>query len=119
MDTKLLIDKCHSILDDMKGKDIVLLDLDKKTIIADYFIIVTANNDRHASAMLNTLIDETKKIKRKAINRDGVGSSGWLVVDFGDVMVHIFLEHIRRLYDLESLWTIEYNKITEQDEQID
>lgn len=110
MDIQTFVDKCVAALDDMKAKDISVIDLQGKTSVSDYFVVATANNDRHATAMVNALVDETKALKRKAVHKDGEGRSGWMVLDFSDVVVHVFLPHVRERYDLESLWTIEFNK---------
>ncbi len=118
MDTVALLNKCSETLDDMKAKNVVTIDLQGKTIVCDYFLVATANNDRHASAIINALIDETQSIKRKAVHKDGEGRSGWMVLDFGDVVVHIFLDHVRQKYDLESLWGVEYSD-TQETEVID
>ncbi|OED34573.1 ribosome silencing factor [PVC group bacterium (ex Bugula neritina AB1)] len=111
MDIQITTDKCLNILDEMKAKDTVVLDVQGKMDFCDRLIISTANNPRHLFAIVNALIDAFTLIKRKAVHKDGDGQSGWMVTDFGDVVVHVFLEHVRHKYDLESLWTTEYEDL--------
>ena len=104
MESKELADLCVKVAEDKKAKDPVIIALGEKSIIADYFVILTVNNDRHSRAVCNVIVDEVKKIKRKTLHREGVGTGGWMVLDLGVVIVHIFLDHIRKKYDLEDLW---------------
>ena len=102
--SKKLAELCVRLADEAKAKDAVIIDLQGKTIIADYFVILTVNNDRHSYAVVRKIVDEVKKTKRKLANRDGTGDSGWVLMDLGDVVVHIFTDHVRKRYDLEELW---------------
>ncbi len=91
-------------LEEKKGEDIVLLEIQEISSFADYFVICTATSDR----MLDALADETaKNAKQKfgLIGRiEGVPQSGWMVVDLGDVVVHLFSQEQRDYYRLEELW---------------
>ncbi|HEY5901053.1 MAG TPA: ribosome silencing factor [Anaerolineales bacterium] len=91
-------------LEDKKGEDIVLLDLKELDIFTDYFVLCNGTSDR----MLNALADSTveaigKKHKRKG-KKEGLARDGWLVVDYGDVVVHLFSPDQRDYYRLEELW---------------
>lgn len=98
------VKNCWTIAENIKAKDGVIINLQGFTIIADYFLIVTVNNDRHAQSVVNAIVDETKGIKRKAVSRDGKGGSGWIVLDMSDVIIHVFTAKIRERYALEDLW---------------
>lgn len=93
------------VVDEHKAEDIVLLDLRPDTVIADFFVICTGNSDRQIRALVEhvkTAIRE--EYDRKAYSTEGTPESGWQLLDYGDVVVHIFLEEVREYYDLEGLW---------------
>ena len=91
-------------LDSKKAQEIKLLRTSEITILADYFIICTAGS----TTQLKTLSDEVEKILKKKgelpLRREGHRSSGWVLIDFGCVVVHIFLQEDRDFYTLERLW---------------
>lgn len=92
-------------LDDKKAKDIKLLCTAGLTVLADYFVICTANSTTH----IKTLSDEVDKVLSEKgeppIRREGYRSGGWILLDFGCVIVHIFLQEMREFYNLERLWS--------------
>jgi len=92
-------------LDEKKAKDIQILKTDKVTVLADYFILCTANSSTHGK----TLADEVDKILSEAgeppIRREGYRSGGWTLLDFSCVIVHIFSEEMREFYSLDRLWS--------------
>lgn len=92
-------------LEDKKGEDIVLLDIQEISSFADYFIICTGTSDR----MLDALAEEASQDAKKSfgINGriEGAPRSGWVVVDLGDVVVHLFSPEQRDYYRLEELWS--------------
>ncbi len=91
-------------LDEKLARDIVVLKTEELTVLADYFIICTANSTTH----IKTLADETEKALELAgeppLRREGYRSGGWVLLDFGSVIVHLFLEETREFYNLERLW---------------
>ena len=89
----------------MQSEDIVLLDIRGQAIFADYFVIMTAGTDRQARALRDDMV---KRLKTEGVilnNREGRGDSGWVLLDFGDVIVHIFGAEQREYYRLEELWS--------------
>ena len=93
------------ILDQKKGADIVILDVSGPLVIADYFVIATASNPRHAQALGRELESTMKKAGLPRRNVAGMeGESRWVLLDFDDVVVHIFLPESRTFYALETLW---------------
>ena len=92
-------------LDDKQGADIRLLKTEDLTVLADYFIICTANSTSH----VRTLYDEVdKRLSMEGmppIRREGNRSSSWLLLDFGSLIVHIFMKDTREFYNLERLWS--------------
>ena len=91
-------------LDDKQGADIRLLKTEELTVLADYFVICTANSTTH----VRTLYDEVDKRLSMAgqppIRREGYRNSNWLLLDFGSLIVHIFQKETREFYNLERLW---------------
>jgi len=94
------------ILTDKKAENIVTLDLYKKSDVADFFIIATATNRRHLQALAHYVQEESKLQKIHMYACDGMNGSDWIIIDFGMVMVHLFLEEARVLYNLDKLWSV-------------
>lgn len=91
---------------DKKGKDITLLDLQEQAIFADYFLLCTADNERQLRALALSVVEDAKKeANALPFGKEGLPENGWMLIDFGDLIVHIFAEETREFYDLESLWT--------------
>ena len=91
---------------DKKGSDIVLLDLREQSVFADYFLICSGENQRQIRALGEGLRTEAKKeADIVAKNLEGVPEAGWILVDFEDLVVHIFAPDTRHYYDLEELWS--------------
>jgi ribosome-associated protein len=87
-----------------KGEDIKILDLRKLTGVTDFFVLCSASSDTHNKAIADFIIGETKKTGQKPWHNEGYGNLSWVLLDFVDVVVHIFLSETRRFYNLEGLW---------------
>jgi len=102
---KEIADLVVSALDSKKALDIKLLRTTEVTILADYFVICTAGS----STQLGTLSDEIEKVLKSAgeapLRREGHRSSSWVLIDYGCLVVHIFLQEAREFYTLERLWS--------------
>lgn len=93
------------MVEDRKAEDIVLLDLRPDTLIADFFVLCNGNSDRQIKALSEYIRDDVKEKYRKLpISVEGTGASGWVLLDYGSVVVHIFSEEQREYYDLQGLW---------------
>ena len=94
-----------SVLDNKKAQDIKLLRTTDITVLADYFVICTASS----TTQLRTLSDEVERILKEngefPLRREGHRSGGWILIDFGCVIVHLFLHEAREFYTLERLWS--------------
>lgn len=92
-------------LEDKKAEDIVLLDVQGHAMFTDYFVICSANSERQLNALAEA-VDETarKKHRLKSPRQEGHPSSGWVLLDFGNVVVHAFAAEQRKRYRLEELW---------------
>jgi ribosome-associated protein len=90
---------------DKQASDIVLLDIRGVSLIADYFVISTSGSERQATAILKDLGDRLlEEFGRKPLHAEGKPDSGWVLLDYGDVIVHIFSPTQRAFYNLEQLW---------------
>ena len=102
---KELADFCLKLLDDKKAENLSLVEINNGNMIADYFVICTGNSHPHLNAMgewLRRKARETYNIRPLSV--DGTPASEWIVVDFGDVIIHILTEEARERYQLEDLW---------------
>ena len=93
------------IASDKKASDVLLLDIRDVSVIADYFVICSGNNNRQIQAIADAINDETKKQGATLLHREGTADSGWVLLDFGSVIVHIFGPKEREYYRLERLWS--------------
>jgi ribosome-associated protein len=93
-----------SSLEAKKAEDILLLDIQNIASFTDYFVLCTGTSDRMLDALAETTLESIRKQHRKRGIREGEARDGWVVVDYGDVVVHLFSPDQRRYYDLEELW---------------
>ncbi len=108
LDSLTLAKHIVDVVEDKKAEDIILLDLRPDAIIADFFVICNGNSDRQIRALAENVREAIKEAHgRIPLATEGTAESGWMLVDYGDVVVHIFLEEKRRYYDLEGLWRTE------------
>jgi|SRR6185312_352737 len=89
--------------DDMKADRIETLDVRSKTSICDYFVVCSGTSDRHIQSIAERIEEKMIEHKQKPTRTEGDGS-GWVLQDFGDVIVHVMREEQRQFYDLETLW---------------
>jgi len=93
------------VIADRMGSDILLLDLTEVTLIADYFVIATAQSERQLGAISQELARQLKEQwALVALATDGTPASGWIAIDLGGVVVHLFTEAMRARYRLEEFW---------------
>jgi len=92
-------------LEDKKAEDIILLDLRGQSIFTDYFVICTGTSERQLGALADAVAETARKAHRlKPPRTEGHAPGGWLLIDFGSVIVHAFSASQRRRYKLEELW---------------
>lgn len=90
---------------DKKATDVVLLDIRSQSVIADYFVICTGNNPRQIQAIASSIEEKLSELNIPAKGFEGVADNGWMLLDCGDVIVHIFGPLEREFYRLERLWS--------------
>ncbi|MGP1442081.1 MAG: bis(5'-nucleosyl)-tetraphosphatase (symmetrical) YqeK [Anaerovoracaceae bacterium] len=93
------------IIDNKKGNDIAVIDISKASAFADYFVIATGGSERQLNAISDECEDRAERVGRGVRNIEGRNGSGWVLMDFGDVVVNIFTEEKRSRYDLEKIWS--------------
>lgn len=96
-------------LQDKKARDIVKINVSGKTIIADYFIICDAQSQTQVKALCDYVEEQMEKCGTMAIRKEGVTEGRWAVLDFGEVIVHVFNSESREFYRIERLWQDENN----------
>ena len=101
-------------LDDNKAEDITSIDLAGKTGIADFMVIATGGSQRQVSALTDYVVKDLKKRGHKDMVIQGLEQSDWVLIDAGDVIVHIFRPEVRSFYNLDKLWTTDVDAETEQ-----
>ena len=94
------------LIADKKGSDIVLLDIRRVSLLADYFVICSGASERQVRAIVDEVLEKVKKETGIVpLSVEGGASSGWVLVDYGSVIVHIFAPSLREYYSLEKLWS--------------
>ena len=94
-------------LEESKAEDLVPIDLSGKTPLADYMVVATGRSQRHVAAVAERLAEDLKKAGCSDIRVEGLRAADWVLVDAGDVVVHIFRPDIRTFYNLEKMWQAE------------
>ena len=90
----------------MKGQDIVVMDIAKMSSIADYMVVVTGTSNRHVKSMADEAQKRCKEAGLIPVGMEGQEQGEWILLDLGDVIVHVMQAATRKLYDLESLWKL-------------
>lgn len=107
MQTKDLLKLVTDVLDDRKGQNITTIDVIGKTSVTDYMMVVTSTSERHAKALSDYVIVKVKEEGMTPLGVEGQQGSDWVLVDLGDVIVHIMTAQSREFYQLEKLWSVD------------
>ena len=98
--------KIAELLDEKKGSDILLINLENKSIIADYFVIVSAKSTTAVKSLTDHVEEKlSKDYGIEPLRRDGLNEAKWIAMDYGSVILHVFHQETREYYRLERLWT--------------
>ena len=95
----------YDALSDKKGEDIKIIDITGVSVLADYFIIANGNSDSQVNALVDNVEEELHKAGYHLKQREGRANSSWILLDFGDIIVHVFDKENRLFYDLERIWS--------------
>jgi ribosome-associated protein len=106
MESKKLALLCRELADNRKAEDIVVLDVSRISSVTDFFVIATGTSEPHLRAIVNEVEERLRELHGlRPSGADGGQSSGWVVLDYFDVIVHIMRPEVRQQYDLEGLWS--------------
>lgn len=106
MNSKAVIEMAVTTLEDMKGVDLVVIDIIGKSSIADAMVVVTGTSQRHVRSLAEQVRLSAKAANHPPLGVEGAESSDWVLVDLGDVIVHVMTEEKREFYSLEKLWSV-------------
>ena len=95
-----------SVLDDMKAQSINNIDVSELTSISDYMIFCTGTSSRHARSIVDKISEKAKRLKHPILGIEGYDSAQWILIDLGEVIVHVMLDEVRAFYKLDDLWSI-------------
>ena len=102
--SKLMARLAYQALDDKKGEDIQVIDISQVSVLADYFIIANGNSESQVRALVDNVEEELSKAGYEMKQREGYGPGNWVLMDFGEIIVHVFDKENRLFYDLERIW---------------
>ncbi len=99
-----ILKEIYGAIEDKKGEDIRILDISGVSVMADYFVIASGNNKNQVQAIADNVNEAMIKNKVELKATEGYNTAGWILMDYGDVIVHIFSKEDRLFYDLERIW---------------
>lgn len=101
-----LLEQVHSALEDIKARDTVEIDVRDKTSVCDFMVIASGTSTRHVKSIADEVVRFAKKLDVQPLGVEGEREAEWVLVDLGDVVVHVMLPRVREFYALERLWTV-------------
>lgn len=119
MDSKELVREIAKVLDQKKAMDIVAIETEEVTIVSDFFVIASGTSNTHAKALADDVEYEIKQ--RLGVDPEHIEgrATGWILLDYGTVLVHVFTEDMREYYNLERLWadakTVDLTDVLQED----
>jgi ribosome-associated protein len=102
--SKLMAKTAYAALEDKKALDIRVIDISTISVLADYFLIASGSNRNQVQAMVDNVQDELHKAGFDAKQVEGYNTANWILLDYGDIIIHVFDEENRLFYDLERIW---------------
>lgn len=99
-----VLETVMTCLDDSKAEEITTIDIQDKSALADYMVIASGRSNRHVSAVADHLLRELKSTGHKSIKVEGLQNADWVLIDIGDIVVHLFRPEVREFYALEKMW---------------
>lgn len=112
MQTQELLSVVLAALDDGKGRDIRVIDVRNKTSITDYMIIASGTSERHVKSLADQVVEKAKAAAIQPLGIEGQSTGEWVLVDLGDVIVHLMKPQIREFYQLEKFWRGDYGAVS-------
>lgn len=109
-----MLDLIETSLDDDKAEQVVRIDLKGKTEIADYMLVASGRSSRHVAAIAEHIVEKLKASGHGRPKIEGLQTCDWVLVDAGDVIVHVFRPEVREFYNLEKMWAVDLGTNGEQ-----
>jgi ribosome-associated protein len=106
MDTTALLAIIETVLDDKKAQKITVIDVRGRTSVTDYMVIATGTSNRHLASMSSYILEAVKEKGFRPLGVEGDQGSDWVLVDLGDIILHLMTEQSREYYQLEKLWSV-------------
>ena len=103
---EVLLKAVHAAVDNLKAQDVVEIDVRGKTSVCDFMIVASGTSSRHVKSVADEVIKHAKQLDCQPLGVEGEREAEWVLVDLGDVVVHIMLPRVREFYALERLWTV-------------
>ncbi|KAF7774327.1 ribosome silencing factor [Pseudoalteromonas citrea] len=104
MNSEQLLDFALDKVDDMKARDVVKLDVRDVSTVTDYLVVCSGNSKRHVQSIADNVAKAARHAGEEPLGQEGQDVGEWVLVDLGDVVVHVMQDQTRSLYDLEKLW---------------
>ncbi|MDG2524454.1 ribosome silencing factor [Stenotrophomonas sp. HITSZ_GD] len=101
-----LLATVREAIEELKGKDVVEIDVRGKSSVADYMVVVSGTSTRHVKSIADEVVKFAKRLELMPLGVEGEREAEWVLVDLGDVIVHVMLPRVREFYALERLWTV-------------
>jgi len=103
---KALSDMIIAILDENSAQDVIEIDISGKSSVADFMIVASGRSNRHVSALADYVIQGLKDTENRNMGVEGLDASDWVLIDAGDVILHLFRPEVRAFYNLEKIWSV-------------
>ncbi len=108
MDSQVLLSEILALLEDAKAEDVVQIELAGKSSVADYMVIASGRSDRHVGAIADQVQKRLKETKYATVRVEGQPANDWVLIDVGDIVVHVFRPEVREFYNLEKMWMADH-----------
>ncbi|MGI9291089.1 MAG: ribosome silencing factor [Gammaproteobacteria bacterium] len=106
MDSDELLTLARNSLEDLKARDLRVLDVRSLTSVTDYLVIASGTSDRHVRSLADKVIENARDAGEKPLGVEGLDSGEWILIDLSDVIVHVMQPRVREFYKLEDLWVV-------------
>ena len=103
---EVLLGSIHAAVEDLKAKDVTEIDVRGRTSVCDYMVIASGTSTRHVKSIADEVVRQAKQLGCQPLGVEGEREAEWVLVDLGDVVVHVMLPRVREFYALERLWTV-------------
>lgn len=114
MDIEVLKNRVIELLDDIKAEDVQVFNVADMTSVTDYMIVATGTSNRHVRAIANHVVEELREAGVRPVGSEGTEHGEWVLLDYGDVVLHVMQPRVRDFYQLEKLWSPDVKEMLRQ-----